>query len=176
LTLTAFALAHLLSPFFFFSSRRRHTRFSRDWSSDVCSSDLNAGLSAKENSAANRADLRPRRAIDAGSDMLRLAENDAVVHAQSTRENRVGRATTLSRLLDVQPLARGRVRAKVGNLVRMQVHHIVVAAIDANRTDLRIRHLRRLDSLVDQIEGEDIRRGQRLVVRLPASTDDAAHR
>src|SRR3989449_4434534 len=36
----------LLSPlavhslFFFFSSRRRHTRCSRDWSSDVCSSDL----------------------------------------------------------------------------------------------------------------------------------------
>src|SRR5690606_35537770 len=28
--------------FFFFSSRRRHTRFSRDWSSDVCSSDLKA--------------------------------------------------------------------------------------------------------------------------------------
>src|SRR5690606_5561917 len=26
-----------------FSSRRRHTRFSRDWSSDVCSSDLPAG-------------------------------------------------------------------------------------------------------------------------------------
>src|SRR5690606_41194323 len=25
---------------FFFSSRRRHTSFSRDWSSDVCSSDL----------------------------------------------------------------------------------------------------------------------------------------
>src|SRR5690606_39536514 len=25
---------------FFFSSRGRHTRFSRDWSSDVCSSDL----------------------------------------------------------------------------------------------------------------------------------------
>src|SRR5437868_12349522 len=26
--------------FFFFSSRRRHTRSKRDWSSDVCSSDL----------------------------------------------------------------------------------------------------------------------------------------
>src|SRR6266511_5311558 len=26
--------------FFFFSSRRRHTRFSRDWITDVCSSDL----------------------------------------------------------------------------------------------------------------------------------------
>src|SRR2546422_6140062 len=29
--------------FFFFSSRRRHTRCSRDWSSDVCSSDLARG-------------------------------------------------------------------------------------------------------------------------------------
>src|SRR5256884_697162 len=29
-----------LSVLFFFSSRRRHTRCSRDWSSDVCSSDL----------------------------------------------------------------------------------------------------------------------------------------
>src|SRR2546428_6483210 len=28
--------------FFFFSSRRRHTRSDRDWSSDVCSSDLNS--------------------------------------------------------------------------------------------------------------------------------------
>src|SRR5690606_39305437 len=32
----------VLFRFFFFSSRRRHTRFSRDWSSDVCSSDLHA--------------------------------------------------------------------------------------------------------------------------------------
>src|SRR5260370_41942592 len=29
-----------ISYFFFFSSRRRHTRFKCDWSSDVCSSDL----------------------------------------------------------------------------------------------------------------------------------------
>src|SRR2546429_3101698 len=31
--------------FFFFSSRRRHTRCSRDWSSDVCSSDLTMTIS-----------------------------------------------------------------------------------------------------------------------------------
>src|SRR2546427_6522502 len=30
--------------FFFFSSRRRHTRFDCDWSSDVCSSDLKGEL------------------------------------------------------------------------------------------------------------------------------------
>src|SRR5207253_4361930 len=38
--------------FFFFSSRRRHTRWPRDWSSDVCSSDLR-----------NRGDRRDRREI-----------------------------------------------------------------------------------------------------------------
>src|SRR6266511_4911306 len=33
-------LLDIFLPSFFFSSRRRHTSFSRDWSSDVCSSDL----------------------------------------------------------------------------------------------------------------------------------------
>src|SRR5690606_11977884 len=33
--------------YFFFSSRRRHTRFSRDWSSDVCSSDLSHYLKSR---------------------------------------------------------------------------------------------------------------------------------
>src|SRR2546422_3114100 len=49
---------------FFFSSRRRHTRCSRDWSSDVCSSDLR--LSRTGTSAAQPAwdrMLFPRRAI-----------------------------------------------------------------------------------------------------------------
>src|SRR5690625_5914726 len=32
---------------FFFSSRRRHTRWPRDWSSDVCSSDL-GGMSTND--------------------------------------------------------------------------------------------------------------------------------
>src|ERR1035437_11000497 len=33
-------MTHSFLHFFFFSSRRRHTRYWRDWSSDVCSSDL----------------------------------------------------------------------------------------------------------------------------------------
>src|SRR3989442_7433709 len=33
---------------FFFSSRRRHTRCGRDWSSDVCSSDLDLNLTDME--------------------------------------------------------------------------------------------------------------------------------
>src|SRR5690606_39285038 len=43
----------LIFTAFFFSSRRRHTRFSRDWSSDVCSSDLLA--TAGYNAGPNRA-------------------------------------------------------------------------------------------------------------------------
>src|SRR2546430_6120547 len=34
------ARASIAATLFFFSSRRRHTRFDCDWSSDVCSSDL----------------------------------------------------------------------------------------------------------------------------------------
>src|SRR3989449_7123291 len=34
--------------FFFFSSRRRHTRCSRDWSSDVCSSDLYRSIAGEQ--------------------------------------------------------------------------------------------------------------------------------
>src|SRR6266480_3729756 len=37
--------------FFFFSSRRRHTRLTCDWSSDVCSSDLDHGLTVPLNLA-----------------------------------------------------------------------------------------------------------------------------
>src|SRR2546430_5059591 len=39
--------------FFFFSSRRRHTRFDCDWSSDVCSSDLNWSTSSSERSCSS---------------------------------------------------------------------------------------------------------------------------
>src|SRR5579862_10064699 len=35
---------NLTSSFFFFSSRRRHTSWNCDWSSDVCSSDLRDGI------------------------------------------------------------------------------------------------------------------------------------
>src|SRR3712207_9565039 len=45
---------------FFFSSRRRHTRYWRDWSSDVCSSDLNSPSSlAASASSAVRCQARP---------------------------------------------------------------------------------------------------------------------
>src|SRR5438874_6231808 len=52
--------------FFFFSSRRRHTRSLRDWSSDVCSSDLCARARI---AAADPGDVRRQRtaAVAAGA-------------------------------------------------------------------------------------------------------------
>src|SRR5699024_11259436 len=57
-------LAFICVCIFFFSSRRRHTRSKRDWSSDVCSSDLvaRAGRDAVLN---NLSKLRERYKPDA---------------------------------------------------------------------------------------------------------------
>src|SRR6266542_4503853 len=43
--------SHVVRLFFFFSSRRRHTRCYLDWSSDVCSSDLTAPSAPAPSSA-----------------------------------------------------------------------------------------------------------------------------
>src|SRR5208282_2672316 len=50
---------------FFFSSRRRHTRCDRDWSSDVCSSDLGGGYSTVEDLLAFANALQNHKLLDA---------------------------------------------------------------------------------------------------------------
>src|SRR5215203_6404866 len=55
--------------FFFVSSRRRHTRYWRDWSSDVCSSDL-----APSSAGARRPAGRPRRCAASGARGARAEE------------------------------------------------------------------------------------------------------
>src|SRR5882762_11616201 len=56
-----------MSYFFFFSSRRRHTRFKCDWSSDVCSSDLNAARAMLSDE-----DLEPRLRLDHELELAQL--------------------------------------------------------------------------------------------------------
>src|SRR6266436_9037752 len=51
-------MALTMLRWFFFSSRRRHTRCSRDWSSDVCSSDLDRS-EVQASAPAPRGRLRP---------------------------------------------------------------------------------------------------------------------
>src|SRR5216683_5367851 len=47
-------MINVYSFLFFFSSRRRHTRSDRDWSSDVCSSDLDATREIRRREGAAR--------------------------------------------------------------------------------------------------------------------------
>src|SRR5262245_65494991 len=66
--------------FFFFSSRRRHTRCLSDWSSDVCSSDLAA--------PANQGEKRKSPTAGAKKDLDKLQGTWLVVRSE---ERRVGK-------------------------------------------------------------------------------------
>src|SRR2546430_6018344 len=59
-------MSYMLCLFFFFSSRRRHTRFDCDWSSDVCSSDLELSRDRQRrpHSAAGRPQSHPHHRRD----------------------------------------------------------------------------------------------------------------
>src|SRR3712207_7068741 len=85
----------------FFSSRRRHTRYWRDWSSDVCSSDLSPEEARIEYAAARIEehadrewyflDLAVRAPDDDSSRLLELQANDACLDALRSEERRVGK-------------------------------------------------------------------------------------
>src|SRR3712207_3517413 len=66
--------------FFFFSSRRRHTRYWRDWSSDVCSSDLRGWIKtrgkARTDSSHVLAAIRQLNRIECCGETLRCVLND----------------------------------------------------------------------------------------------------
>src|SRR5260370_19978132 len=84
--------------FFFFSSRRRHTRFKCDWSSDVCSSDLGSEMEGNRGQA--EAFLKHGRQKMLAGVLLHVVEAprpvDAAVHfrirrAARSEERRVGK-------------------------------------------------------------------------------------
>src|SRR3989440_7840743 len=84
--------------FFFFSSRRRHTRSDRDWSSDVCSSDLVIDIRISVQPAEQFEKARMQRRFAAGqleNFNFTFAVNDALNAAlqilERSEERRVGK-------------------------------------------------------------------------------------
>src|SRR5690606_40380498 len=78
---------------FFFSSRGRHTRFSRDWSSDVCSSDLLAA--ARERAlealvASLEQEAAAREGMIATGERALAETAEALSEAERSEERRVG--------------------------------------------------------------------------------------
>src|SRR5436309_3817915 len=86
---------------FFFSSRRRHTRFSRDWSSDVCSSDLEKALALEQESPPAVIDLEQVRNDYRGllASYGKLAESLATLNlaAPAGFREQIGRASCRER-------------------------------------------------------------------------------
>src|SRR5699024_11476071 len=79
------------SLFFFFSSRRRHTRSKRDWSSDVCSSDLgyNEMIKAQNQYSEQQYPTMPFIVVivDELADLMMVASNEV----ERSEERRVGK-------------------------------------------------------------------------------------
>src|SRR2546429_6894161 len=73
--------------FFFFSSRRRHTRCSRDWSSDVCSSDLPFLLPAPP--LAHKIKMASRRAKAASRGFPRVTNHERSEEHTSELQSRL---------------------------------------------------------------------------------------
>src|SRR5256885_13557927 len=88
-----------LSCFFFFSSRRRHTRLQGDWSLDVCSSDLAAAVRAVIALTAAAWQVVVLRVVDRLGKGMRSPPRDALI-ADVTPAPMVGRAFGLQRGLD----------------------------------------------------------------------------
>src|SRR6476620_10269956 len=86
----------MLLVFFFFSSRRRHTRYWRDWSSDVCSSDLVEEVQDEPEGREDRDQQQQRRCRRRGEDAS--AGDDA--HRDGRERDRVGRDAGLFEAAD----------------------------------------------------------------------------
>src|SRR2546430_9007606 len=88
--------------FFFFSSRRRHTRFDCDWSSDVCSSDLfyNGSLPNTQEAidAASGGSLNNKTLEEAEELIETLASNHYAKNRDRTRKQEIGRASCRERV------------------------------------------------------------------------------
>src|SRR2546426_2211962 len=76
------AIARAEIGFFFFSSRRRHTRLQGDWSSDVCSSDLDAARDGGATAVAIACDVTDEKSCRAAVDeaAAHLGGIDALVY------------------------------------------------------------------------------------------------
>src|SRR5207249_5691505 len=93
---------------FFFSSRRRHTRSKRDWSSDVCSSDLKAKKEISKDPAGYKASLEASLAVLKAADwtpgalertLRALAEQQGVAAGKIFQPIRkIGRASCRERV------------------------------------------------------------------------------
>src|SRR2546429_6042 len=169
----------LSSLFFFFSSRRRHTRCSRDWSSDVCSSDLRTPTLAE---IAKRMNL-----TEAGVLEILRAHNQSRVHSmsdlvdhQEVRRDVIAHQRYISFQLPIEDrIILLKAVERLADLQRKVVYYLFYQDLTqsevASRLGVSQRHvsrvlaaaLKRLATLLKTGEGDDARDGTTEEVREP---------
>src|SRR5437016_9980766 len=99
---SCFLLSYVVSVFFFFSSRRRHTRLVSDWSSDVCSSDLGAPRSRCRRTSPSSSPIKPsskRSSIARWSSTRHSVPAPFTIFSSPTRwPGKIGRASCRERV------------------------------------------------------------------------------
>src|SRR5258707_6626720 len=108
---------------FFFSSRRRHTRYWRDWSSDVCSSDLKA---------AQGAHAAAREASSISAKAAARAAGHAVATAHMA-DHSLGAAIYALKSVEATGGSVDAVRAWQVNRLPPEVRELVVSALGSPR-------------------------------------------
>src|SRR3989475_6658705 len=152
---TVLTVCYFFLFFFFFSSRRRHTRFDCDWSSDVCSSDLNMA------GEVNRRDFLSTLGVSVGAALTASAgsviPSVGVAHAQEKPKGNIpdtpykighmtfftGPAAVLGEpMYKGQLLAAEEINAAGGLLGKRKIE--ILKADEAAGTDANVKELRRL--------------------------------
>src|SRR5699024_1501666 len=105
---------HRWSSVFFFSSRRRHTRSKRDWSSDVCSSDLifeciPSGIDddLRREASLSRPPIGGEGVVDEGGEEIRDSDESAREEVLVQSGEPIGRIFFVWRNMSLDELYRG---------------------------------------------------------------------
>src|SRR6201990_3708131 len=102
----------VMASFFFFSRRRRHTRLTCDWSSDVCSSDLGEIAGDDGHQTGGSADLVNQVAVVIRSEERRVGKSVDLGGRRVIKKKQQRKRGSMSRV-EVRPVARADTRSSV---------------------------------------------------------------
>src|SRR6266478_8233938 len=119
----------LIFMFFFFSSRRRHTSFDCDWSSDVCSSELAVRLS-RVRQLVRKGDVRARVVEGLLGDLHRVVSAVQLgITVASLALGALGESTLAGMIRSVAPATTGARDALIVHAAALAIAFVLLSAL-----------------------------------------------
>src|SRR5699024_7746040 len=123
----AFISHFMIFLLFFFSSRRRHTRSKRDWSSDVCSSDLrlrqfSGNYEDYRAAIAQEQEAAQQKVRDAKSTVKKEKQERAALQTNIARGAKQGKKNAINRKKSRIALGNDKVRAQMTAAKQTRIH------------------------------------------------------